>query len=149
MPKKILKKTSAVLGAFAVCAFAVCALAACAPSVNTVENADAGANKSLMQDKRVITDWGTEDFADIIEIRAGTTADGQNLRVQIEIENSDNDDVGRLSYRVEWFDAQGLKIEIPSAWIPLAVQPRKRETITLVAPVPAARDFRVSFKRSE
>ena len=69
--------------------------------------------------------------------------------MQIEIENSDNDDVGRLSYRVEWFDAQGLKIEIPSAWIPLAVQPRKRETITLVAPVPAARDFRVSFKRSE
>lgn len=144
MPKKILKKTSAVLGAFA-----VCALAACAPSVNTVENADAGANKSLMQDKRVVTDWGTEDFADIIEIRAGTTADGQNLRVQIEIENTDNDDVGRLSYHVEWFDAQGLKIEIPSAWIPLAVQPRKRETITLVAPVSAARDFRVSFKRSE
>lgn len=127
---------------------AAAAFVACSPSVNTIENADAGTHKTLLKDKRVITDWGTEDFADIIEIRTGTTPDGQNLRVQIEIENTD-DDVGRIAYSVEWFDAQGLKIEIPSGWTPLAVQPRKRETITLVAPVPAAKDFRVSMMRSE
>ena len=127
--------------------FAAALFAACSPSVNTYENADAGAGKTVIKDKRVITDWGTEDFANVVEIRTGTTADGKNLRVQIELVNEDSD-FGRIAYQVEWFDAAGLKIETPTSWIPLTIAPEQRATISLVAPNPAAKDFRISMMRT-
>lgn len=120
--------------------------AACSPSVNTYETE--GAARTVVRDKRVVTDWGTEDFANVVEIRTGTTADGQNLRVQVELVNEENE-VGNIAYCVEWFDANGLKIALENVWIPLPIQPRKHETISLVAPNPNAKDFRLSMIRSK
>lgn len=124
------------------------AFSACTPSVNTYENADAGTVKTVVKDKRIITDWGTEDYAYVTELRTGTTPDGQNLRIQVELVNC-TDYVARIVYTVEWFDAQGLKIETPSTWIPLSILPEKHESVSFIAPTSNAKDFRVSFMRTE
>lgn len=121
---------------------------ACAASVNTIENADSGAEKTLLNDRRVITDSGTIEMASPIEIRTGTTPDGTVMRIQLEVMNRTRD-VGRLVYLIEWYDAQGMRIEVPSAWKPLSILPAKTESITAVAPNAAAKDFRISLKRSE
>lgn len=134
-----------VAGTAAACAVA---LAACSPSVNTYENADAGAGATVIDDKRIITDWGTESFAYVSDIRTGTTPDGRLLRVQLEIVNA-TDDYARLVYTVEWFDAQGMKIAVPATWIPLSLLPAKHESLSFVAPNAAAKDFRVSLMRTE
>lgn len=121
---------------------------ACTASVNTIENADAGAGKKLLNDRRVVTDSGTLDMATPIEIRTGTIPDGTIMRIQLELMNR-TDEIGRLVYLVEWFDEQGMKIEVPASWKPLNIQPAKIESITAVAPNAAAADFRISLKRSE
>lgn len=121
---------------------------ACAASVNTIENADAGAGKTLLNDRRIVTDAGTLDMATPIEIRTGTTPDGTILRIQLELMNR-TDEIGRLVYLVEWFDDAGMKIEVPATWKPLNIQPAKIESVAAVAPNPAAKDFRISLKRRE
>lgn len=124
------------------------ALSACAASVNTIENADAGAQKKLLNDRRVVTDGTTEDLAMPLEIRTGTTPDGSLMRIQIELMNRTNE-VGRCLYLIEWMDADGMKIEVPTVWKQLNIQPAKIESVTAVAPNASARDFRISFKRND
>lgn len=123
-------------------------LAACAASVNTIENADSGTGKQLLNDRRIVTDSGTLDMATPLEIRTGTTPDGTLMRIQLELMNR-TDEIGRVFYFVEWFDEQGMKIAVPSVWKQLNIQPAKIESVTAVAPNAAARDFRISLKRSE
>lgn len=139
--------TSKILlaGALLLAAFG---FAACAASVNTIENADAGAGRQLLNDRRIVTDSGTTDMATPIEIRTGTTPDGTIMRIQLELMNRTRD-VGRVFYLVEWFDGQGMKIEVPAVWKQLNIQPAKIESVTAVAPNAAAKDFRISLKRSE
>jgi len=134
------KKWLVVLAALVALGFS-----ACSPSVNTYETE--GASRTVVRDKRVVTDWGTEDFANVVEIRTGTTTEGI-FRVQVELVN-DDDDVGRVAYCVEWFDANGLKIGVNDVWIPLSIPPKKHETISLVAPNSSAKDFRISMMRTE
>ena len=128
--------------------FAAVLLVGCAASVNTIENADAGAGKQLLNDRRIVSDSGTLDMATPLEVRTGTTPDGTIMRVQLELMNR-TQDIGRVWYLVEWYDEQGLKIEVPAAWKQLNIQPAKIESVTAVAPNAAARDFRISLKRSE
>lgn len=128
--------------------FAAVLLVGCAASVNTIENADAGAGKQLLNDRRIVSDSGTLDMATPLEVRTGTTPDGTIMRVQLELMNRTRD-IGRVWYLVEWYDEQGLKIEVPAAWKQLNIQPAKIESVTAVAPNAAARDFRISLKRSE
>lgn len=123
-------------------------LAACAASVNTIENADSGTGKQLLNDRRIVTDSGTLDMATPLEIRTGTTPDGTLMRIQLELMNR-TDEIGRVFYFVEWFDEQGMKIAVPYVWKQLNIQPAKIESVTAVAPNAAARDFRISLKRSE
>ena len=128
--------------------FAAVLLVGCAASVNTIENADAGAGKQLLNDRRIVSDSGTLDMATPLEVRTGTTPDGTIMRVQLELMNR-TQDIGRVWYLVEWYDEHGLKIEVPAAWKQLNIQPAKIESVTAVAPNAAARDFRISLKRSE
>lgn len=120
----------------------------CAPSVNTFENANAGAGRKLLNDRRIVTDGGTEKMAMPIEIREGTTPDGTLMRIQIELMNRTSE-VGRCIYIIEWFDADGMKLEIPTVWKQLNIQPGKIESVTAVAPNAAARDFRISMRRKD
>lgn len=124
------------------------ALSACSASVNTIEKANPEARPTLENDRRVVTDAGTRDMASLIGIRTGTTPDGSVLKIQLEVMNRTRD-VGRLAWLVEWFDAQGMKIAVPAAWIPLAIAPAKIESIVAVAPNADAKDFRISLKRTE
>lgn len=123
-------------------------LSACTASVNTIENADAGVGKQLLNDRRVVTDSGTLAMATPLEVRTGTTPDGTIMRVQLELMNR-TDAIGRVWYLVEWFDEQGLKIAVPEVWKQLNIQPAKIESVTAIAPNATARDFRISLKRSE
>ncbi len=125
------------------------AITACysTPSVNTVENANAGAKKKLVSDKRIYTDSGTANIADPIEIRTGTTPAG-TLKIQVELMNSTSY-VGRVFYLFEWFDEDGMKIEMPEVWNPLVIPPGKVESLTDVAPNDRAKDFRLSLIRRE
>lgn len=138
---------SKILSAGTALLLAVC-FAGCAASVNTLENADAGSGKRLLNDRRIVTDSGTLDMATPLEVRTGTTPDGTVMRIQLELMNR-TDEIGRVFYLVEWFDEQGMKIEVPSAWKQLNIQPAKIESVTAVAPNAAAKDFRISLKRSE
>lgn len=135
---------AALAGTLAV-AFSACSSP---PSVNTYEDAESGTVKHVVRDKRIITDRGTEACAYVTELRTGTTPDGQLSVVQAELVNC-TDYIARLVYTVEWFDAQGLKIETPSTWIPCSVLPGKHESLSFVAPTPAAKDFRISIMRTE
>lgn len=141
MKKQIL--FAALAGTLAVAFSACCGKP---PSVNTYERS--GAPRTVVQDKRFITDAATEACAYVTEVRTGTTPDGQLMLVQAEIVNC-TDYIASLAYTVEWFDAQGIKIEVPQTWIPISVLPGKHESLSWIAPVPAAKDFRVSVTRTE
>lgn len=126
---------------------ALIALSACAPSVNTYENADAGTTaKQLVNDRRIKTDAGTNDIAAPIEIRTGTTPDGKNIKIQLEVMNRTRS-AGRVSYLIEWFDAAGMKIDIAAAWKPITIPAGKIESISAIAPSEKAKDFRISITR--
>ena len=113
---------------------------ACAASVNVVE-------RTGTQDRRVVTDSKTLEMATPLEVRTGTVSDNV-MRVQFELMNHTSE-IGRVVYLVEWFDEQGMKIDVPAAWNQLNIQPSKIESITAVAPNASARDFRISLKRCE
>ena len=138
--------TAKILISLAAGMLALCAFSACASSVNTIEKANPSAQKQLLNDRRIVTDSGTNNIAAPIEIRTGTTADGKNIKIQLEVMNRSRD-IGRVSYLVEWFDESGMKIEIPSTWRPLTIPPAKIESITAVAPTANAKDFRISLQR--
>lgn len=135
------------LAATALALVSAFALGACSASVNTVEKAVPAAEKSLENDRRIVTDAGTRNMASLIEIRTAKTPAGV-LKIQLELMNRTRD-VGRLAYCVEWFDGAGMKIGVPAAWIPLAIAPAKIESVVAVAPNSDAADFRISLKRSE
>lgn len=115
-------------------------LSACAASVNTIE-------RTGTQDRRVVSDAATLEMATPLEIRTGTVSDNV-MCVQLELMNHTSE-VGRVFCLVEWFDEQGMKMDVPAAWRQLNIQPSKIESIKAVAPNAAARDFRISLKRSE
>jgi uncharacterized protein YcfL len=51
-----------------------------------------------------------------------------------------------FTYRVEWFDAQGMVINLPiAAAIPMSLEARETKFITATAPTPQAKDFRFRF----
>ncbi len=123
----------------ALAAGVVC-FSACAASVNVIE-------RTGTQDRRIVSDAKTLEMATPLEIRTGTVSDNV-MCVQLELMNR-TDEIGRVFCLVEWFDEQGMKVDVPSAWKQLNIQPSKIESITAVAPNAAARDFRISLKRSE
>lgn len=113
---------------------------ACAASVNTIE-------RTGTQDRRIVTDSKTLKMATPLELRTGTVSDNV-MCVHLELMNHSSE-IGRVVYLVEWFDEQGMKMEVPAAWKQLNIQPSKIESIKAVAPNAAARDFRISLKCSE
>jgi uncharacterized protein YcfL len=115
-------------------------LSACAASVNVIERTGA-------QDRRIVSDAKTLEMATPLEIRTGTVSDNV-MCVQLELMNHTSE-IGRVFCLVEWFDEQGMKMDVPVAWRQLNIQPSKIESIKAVAPNAAARDFRISLKRSE
>ncbi len=118
-------------------------LSSCA-SVNTVERETPVGTRHVIADKRVITDESLENKVNIIGVNDATTSGGL-LQIQIEVLNG-RSSMQEFSYRIEWFDMNGMAINTPtSVWIPRQIEGKESLTITAVAPTPTAKDFRVKF----
>lgn len=127
-----------------VCAFAGIFLLSACTTVNTVERATPIGTKQMIADKRIITDSTLNKKVSIIGLNESTTSGGF-LQVQIEVLNRKNS-MQDFSYRFEWLDMNGMLLNTPtSVWIPRQIEGQETLSITAVAPITTAKDFRVKF----
>lgn len=132
MKKATLALTCVIMG--------TAAMSSCT-TVNTVERETPVGTRQVIADKRVITDT---TLVSIVGVNEATTPGGL-LQIQIEVLNGKSS-MRDFSYRVEWFDMNGMTINTPtSVWIPRQIEGQESLMITAVAPTPAAKDFRVKF----
>lgn len=113
-------------------------------SVNTLEPAAPTAQRAMVSDHRVLADRSLASAVRVVGVNAATDAAGF-LKVQLETYNSSRKRK-LFTYRVEWFDAQGMVIHLPTATsIPMSLEARETKFITATAPTPQAKDFRFRF----
>ena len=113
-------------------------------TVNTVERATPVGTQQMVADKRVVTDDTLKRKVSIVGVNESTTSGGF-LQVQIEVLNQKNS-MQDFSYRFEWFDMNGMLVNTPtSVWIPRQIEGQETLSITAVAPITTAKDFRVKF----
>lgn len=118
-------------------------LAACS-SMNTLEPAQPVAQRTMLADKRVITDTGLYNRVRILGVNTATGPAGF-LKIQVEVENTTLSRQA-FTYRVEWFDEQGMIINLPTTTaIPRTLEARETASITATAPTDRAKDFRIKF----
>lgn len=118
-------------------------ISSCA-SVNTVERETPAGTRHVITDKRVITDETLANSVSIIGVNDATTLGGF-LQIQVEVLNESHS-MQEFSYRIEWFDMNGMAINTPSSvWIPRQIEGKESLSITAVAPTTTAKDFRVKF----
>ena len=116
----------------------------CKTTVNTLEPAQATAQKDMLPDKRVITDTSLNRRMRVLGVNTAATPAGF-LRIQIEVQNTTNSRKS-CTYRIEWFDENAMIIHTattPST--PISLQGRETKSITAIAPTPTAKDFRIKF----
>ena len=120
-------------------------LAGCgSTSVNTVERADPTARREMLADQRVISDSSLGKSVRVVGLNTATDPQGF-LKVQAELSNT-TDERQLFTYRVEWFDPNGMVINLPTAAsIPMSLEARETKFITATAPTPQAKDFRFRF----
>lgn len=118
-------------------------LAACS-SMNTLEPAQPVAQRTMLADKRVITDTSLYSRVRILGVNTATGPAGF-LKIQVEVENTTLSRQA-FTYRVEWFDEQGMIINLPTTTaIPRTLEARETASITATAPTDRAKDFRIKF----
>jgi uncharacterized protein YcfL len=126
------------------------ALAGCesTPSVNSVQNAQQVGHRTVIQDKRIITDGSFNRRVAVVALNTVVTR-GQLLKVQVELFNRTGS-IQRFIYSFEWFDFDGMQINNAStADIPDQIDPGDSKFITAVAPSPMCRDFRLKLLRAQ
>lgn len=113
-------------------------------TVNTAEPAVPTAAREMLADQRVQTDASLARAVRVRGVNTATDAQGF-LKVQIEIENTTRRRK-QFTYRVQWFDARGMIIHLPTATAtPRSLEGREVAYITTTAPTPQAKDFRILF----
>ncbi|MBE7501616.1 MAG: YcfL family protein [Verrucomicrobiales bacterium] len=113
-------------------------------SVNTLEPAEPTAQRAMVSDQRVLADRSLASSVRVVGVNTATDAAGF-LKVQLETYNPSRKRK-LFTYRVEWFDAQGMVINLPTATsIPMSLEARETKFITATAPTPQAKDFRFRF----
>lgn len=113
-------------------------------TVNTVEPARPVAQRQVLPTKVLITDSALNDRARVLNVTSAT-GPGGFLKIQVEVMNTS---VNRLSfsYRIEWFDENGMIINLPTATsISRSLEGKEVGVITATAPTPQAKDFRIKF----
>ena len=119
-------------------------LSAGCTTVNTVESAQPTAQRQMLPDKRVITDATLNRHVNILGVNAATGAGGF-LKIQVDIQNRTSS-LQSFTYRVEWFDENGMIINLPTASaIPRSIEGKETMSITATAPTERAKDFRIKF----
>lgn len=116
-------------------------LSACS-TVNTVERAAPMGQRQMVNDRRIITDAGLNRGVRIVGVNE---APGEFLKVQVELLNTTSS-VKSFSYRFEWFDANGVQVNTPTATaISRQIEGKESLFISSVAPTPTAKDFRLKL----
>lgn len=117
-------------------------------TVNTLEPAQPVAQKQMLADKRVITDGSLNRRVRILGVNTATGPAGF-LKIQVELQNTTRS-THAFSYRVEWFDENGMIIKLPTyTAIPKTIEGKETMSITATAPTDKAKDFRIKFLETE
>ena len=139
-------KTNILLLASAACGTALL-LGGCGATMNTIEPAGTVAQRQMLSDKRLITDTGLHNRVQPIGINTAT-GPGGFLKIQVELQNTTGRP-HRFTYRIEWFDENGMLINSPTAAaIPRTIEGGETLAITAMAPTDRAKDFRIKFLES-
>ena len=114
-------------------------LAAACSTVNTVERAEPLYQKKMVNDRRIITDGGLNDSANVKSVNEARV--GGLLKIQAQIENLTSSPK-QINYKFSWIDKGGM--EVPSAtsnWNTLILEGRESKYISAVAPTENVCDF--------
>lgn len=83
---------------------------------------------------------------ELIEVRMNPTPGGV-MKAEVEFSNNTSS-IQRITYKFEWFDAAGSRIEsMQSQTMPLVANPGEIKVIRSVAPSESATDFRLQVLR--
>jgi len=116
-------------------------------SVNTVEPAEPEAVKQMVSDKRIITDPSLSRRVYVIGVNEAVTANGYK-KVQVEVYNKTRR-ARRFTYKVEWFDADGMIITSASDnRTPITIEGGQKRSVAVLATSPKAVDFRFTLLES-
>lgn len=119
-------------------------MSGCATTVNTVENADKAGYREMVNDKRVVSDRTLANRIAVMGINQTQTSVGFQ-RIQIELYNQKRT-VQSFFYSVEWFDADGMRIETATGgWTEQQLMARESVFLTFTAPMAQAKDFVVKL----
>lgn len=116
-------------------------LSACAGDQNVQMNRwqTIDANKAYPVDKISFADDMKVVFTDIKTIR-----EGQFLKIQFELMNTDSGAVTNPVYLVEWLDKDGF-VKSTSGWKPVRITGNQKVRITEMANLPSAVDYKITI----
>lgn len=86
---------------------------------------------------------GEMTYLKVTDLR--TTQRNGLLNVQVEVSN-DNSSNEQLFYRFKWLDNTGFSVWGEEHWKPVLIYGKQKHLITVVAPIPAATDFRIQLQ---
>jgi uncharacterized protein YcfL len=121
---------------------ALLVVAGCAaPAPRPAEPAQAGGKAP---DKRVTVDPALRGILQINKVQVISAAQGI-LQFQVDAQNLGSSPI-TVIYQVDWLDKDGGSLGISMDEPPCFLFPREIHPITIAAPAPTARDFRVTFR---
>jgi uncharacterized protein YcfL len=112
-------------------------------SLNTLQNADTAAQVHVVPDKRVSWDRTMEGKLHLGQI-IDTTVTGLR-KIQVDVTNRYAYHMD-FAYKIEWFDASGMKIQGNDSWKRLHLEAHETSTISAIAETPKALDFIIKFQ---
>jgi uncharacterized protein YcfL len=123
-------------------------LAACAPTApRPAAPAPAAAtqpDKPDKPDKRVILDPALGGSLRVLGVHTTTGADGV-LQFQADFQNV-SAAARTVLYQIDWLDRDGSSLGINYDDIPWTLLPRESAPLTMTAPTPLAKDFRLKLR---
>ena len=122
---------------------ALLALVACNTS-NTVVPATVGGGPGQPGFQQVITNGWLNYKANVTDVREDFVS-GDMKRVQVSV-YSDQLDSQNFSYRFEWFDASGMRVQgAAEAWQSRQIKPKETIQLVSVAPSPRATQWQLKL----
>lgn len=86
---------------------------------------------------------GEMKYLKVTDLRATQRNGLLNVQVEITNGNSSNE---QLFYRFKWLDNTGFSVWGEEPWKPVLIYGKQKHLITVVAPTPAATDFRIQLQ---
>ncbi len=114
-------------------------------SLNTLQNADTTAQLHVVPDKRVSWDRTMEGKLHLGQIIESTVTGLRKIQVDVTNNYAYHMD---FVYKVEWFDASGMKIDANETWKRLRLEAHETSTISAIAATPQAHDFTIKFQEA-